>query len=378
MKPKNNIPHTLSNKTHLPPAVRLKVLEGPHKGVSYKLVSAKITIGRSSENDIILSQDKKCSRRQALVMMAPNGHYSIKDLSQRASLKVNSIIKMQSDLADGDIIEFGKTVMQFENPLAQHPLAQNPLVQNPGPLPATAGALALAPTSAQADPAALNLVSKPSNQEVAPLGLVQDNVHASAQQTHFAFPKAKAQKKINTKFKIVLAVLGLGVLWLLMQDSDKNDKKQKDSLKTMLEREEDVKTLQELKQKEQDKRSINNLPSYQNAQSEYIKGIRDYRKGFYSRAIESFRVCRTIFPKHKLCSSYMEKAKVKNQQLIQAWMVAGKNYRQKRRFVSCMSSFKNVMVTVQNLSGETYENDMVYKEAEENYDICKIQHEDRY
>ena len=93
---------------------KLKVTKGPYKGVVYKLVAGKITIGRSSENDISLANDDKVSRKQALLQMEKEGHYVIKDLSNRASLKLNNIVTLKSDLQDGDLIQCGSTVLQFE------------------------------------------------------------------------------------------------------------------------------------------------------------------------------------------------------------------------------------------------------------------------
>ena len=89
---------------------------------------------------------------------------------------------------------------------------------------------------------------------------------------------------------------------------------------------------------------------------------------FTLRAIESFRACKTIHPQHDLCTSYLQKTQIKQQQLIQAWMTTGKGYRENRRFMACMSSFKNVMTTINNTQNLTY------KEAKENYKICSLHH----
>ena len=172
---------------------------------------------------------------------------------------------------------------------------------------------------------------------------------------------------------MILGLLVLGFVWLMSQDSGQNPEEKEDKLRTLANREENIKTLTELKEKELEKRSKSALSSYKNAQFAYVKGIRDYRKGVYGRAIESFRVCKTIYPQHNLCDSYLKKARLKRQQLIQAWMVAGKDYRQKRRFKACMSSFQNVMTAL-----EQDKRNPNYKEAKESFDICKIQHGDRY
>jgi len=91
---------------------RIEVIKGPHKGVSYKLVEAKISIGRGKTNDLVLDQDEKCSRQQAVINFHKN-HYSIKDISKRSSLKVNEKPQARSLLQDGDIIDFCHTILRF-------------------------------------------------------------------------------------------------------------------------------------------------------------------------------------------------------------------------------------------------------------------------
>ena len=178
--------------------------------------------------------------------------------------------------------------------------------------------------------------------------------------------RRKPQKK-NSGPKIIMLFLLLigGYLYL---NNDSTQEENTDQLRTVKDIEDNIQTLTELKEKAKEQFDQTNLHDFQNAQFAYIKGIRDYRKGVYVRAIESFRACKTIHPRHELCTSYLKKAQVKQQQLIQAWMTTGKTSREKRRFMACMSSFKNVMTTINNTQ------DLTYKEAKENYKICSFHH----
>ncbi|MDE0118468.1 MAG: FHA domain-containing protein [Bdellovibrionales bacterium] len=368
---------------------RLKIIKGPHKGASYKLVAGKITIGRSSDNDIVLANDDKCSRKQAVVILDSHNNYSIKDLSKRSSIKVNNIVKMESDLQDGDLIQFGSSVLQFEfknpqktthtnnTPAAHHPAAPSPAPVLPLPSPSVnaSGNNNVPAISATAPAQGNPLPDLKQN----PPSLSEPHLHLTPFPPQGAYP---APPSVNTPYKkrkqkksllpkIILVTITIGGIWLFMEDTEQK-KEEADKLRTLMDREETVKTLAELKEQEMEKRSKNALSNYKHAQFAYTKGIRDYRKGIYTRAIESFRVCKTLYPQHDLCASYLQKSQVKNQQLIQAWMVAGKDYREKRRFVPCMSSFKNVMMAIKD------KHNMTYKEAKENFKICQIQHEDRY
>ena len=367
---------------------RLKIIKGPHKGASYKLVAVKITIGRSSDNDIVLINDDKCSRRQAIIKLDAYNNYSIKDLSKRSSIKVNNIVKMESDLQDGDLIQFGSSVLQFEFKKPQKTTDINNTPPKTHPITPSSGSIVPLPSASSESRNNNNIPSvytpPPANsthlpnlqQNQAPLS--EPPLHPTPFPPQGAYPftppvntaHKKRKKKKSFTPKIILILIVIGGIWLSTEDT--KQKEETDNLRTLMDREDTLKTLSELKEQEMEKRSKNALSNYKHAQFAYTKGIRDYRKGIYSRAIESFRVCKTLYPQHELCAAYLQKSQVKNQQLIQAWMVAGKDYREKRRFVPCMSSFKNVMMAIKD------KHNMTYKEAKENFKICQIQHEDRY
>ena len=363
---------------HAPLATaRIKINKGPHKGTVYKLVAGKVTIGRSSENDICLMDDEKCSRKQAVITFGPNG-YSIKDTSNRSSLKINNFSQVYSKLQDGDEIQCGNSTLQFEYKL--------PVTATP--------ALPTIPVIAPAGKEIIQLKNKNGNAHLAPTHLPENNLQEASHRLansnelspyhpqHISFPdemgqKQNTYKQLGKKRKIkpkILLVSGIiFISWLLLSDSDNGSvEEKKDILITRQDKERDIKTLSELKEKEQAKRKINSLPTFKNAQFAYVKGVRDYRKGLYNRAIESFRVCKTLYPKHELCSNYLQKSQIKQQQLIQSWMISGKYHREKREFHACMANFQNVIFAIQD------ETNIVYKEAFENYKICQIQHEDRY
>ena len=363
---------------HIPLATaRIKINNGPHKGAVYKLVAGKITIGRNSESDICLIDDDKCSRKQAVITFGPDG-YSIKDTSSRSSLKINNFHQIHSKLKDGDMIQCGNSTLQFEY---KEPMTTAPA---PPPIPVIAPAgKEIIPLQNKNENIHLTPahVQKNNLQEVSPHGLANSG-GLSPYQPHMSFPGeigqkqnaySQTSKKRTMKSKIILALGIVFIAWLLLSDSEnKSAEEKKDILITRQDKERDVKTLSQLKEKEQAKRQINSLPNYKNAQFAYTKGIRDYRKGLYDRAIESFRVCKTLYPKHNLCSSYLQKSQIKQQQLIQSWMIAGKYYREKREFNACMAAFQNVIYAIQDTTNITY------KEAWENYKICQIQYKDRY
>ena len=358
------------------PEARLKVIQGPYKGVSYKLVAAKIIIGREKTCDIQLIKDKKCSRQQAVVLFK-NKSYYIKDLSGKASLKVNSVRKIQSELQDGDLIKCGTSILQFEcKNLIKTPVSskqQMPKVKVPIPL-RPAGAMV--PVASKPASAGNLQAPVPLSAQGALLTVQQDSpVHQSMPQPglspHLAVNKKRSTGKRSQLPRILIGILVVLFLFLLLNE-DKKLEPQEDKLRTAESVEEDVKSLTELKEQEMEKKKKNMEVSFKDAQSAYIKGIRDYRNGIYVRAIESFRVCKTLYPQHELCGTYLQKTQNKQQQLIQAWMLDGKDARAKGRFEACLGAFKNVMLAIRD------KNNLTYKEASGNYDVCKIKFEGRY
>jgi len=359
---------------NMPTPARLKVIKGPHKGVSYKLVASKVTIGRSHENDIVLEEDEKCSRKQAILKLGSNNMYSIKDISNKSTLKVNNMVQFQSNLQDGDVIQFGSTTLQFSfKAPPQRPQAMNQAMTPLAPVP-------VKPKAKSGDQIIPLEVSENSGLAAIP---PEQNISPEAHnyQTPYTPPppplKKKRRKKKSLLPKIILLFLVLGGFWLFTEDSsDTTSEQKKDLLRTEKDAEENLKTLAELKEKEEQDREKKRSVSYKNAQAAYIKGIRDYRKGVYVRAIESFRACKILYPQHELCGSYLQKSEAKVQQLIQAWMIAGKEYREKRRFSACMSSFQNVMTAITAVKKAGSQT--TFNEAKENFKICQLKYEDRY
>ena len=350
------------------PVARLKVVRGPHKGVSYKLVSPKVIIGRGDNCDIQLIKDKKCSRQQAVVLFKNNG-YCVKDLSSRTSLKVNNVSKIQSELQDGDLIKCGTSVLQFEckdiKPIPVQSHSQTPQITVPIPIrPAGASSVPVPVENAQ-----VPVLSSPPGE----LLTIQKDPPAmpSSLSLQAAGNKKQFTSKKSQMPRILMGVIVVLFLFLLLSE-DKKPTPQKDNLRTKENIEEEIKTLTELKEEEKEKKKQNMKISFKNAQAAYVKGIRDYRKGVYVRAIESFRVCKTLYPQHELCETYFQKAKIKKDQLVQAWMLDGRDARAKGRYEACLASFKNVMLAIRD------KNHLTYKEAVENYDICKIKFEGRY
>ncbi len=305
---------------------KLRVLNGPLKNRSFKLISDQIYIGRAPEvNDVVLAHDPYCSRKHALLTYSKKGQYIVAKLSENPNLYINKkLVKTKAPLKNKDILIVGQTQLQLE----------------------------------VLKKAEIAVVPKNSPALVAPPPL-QD--HLSEEKKKSPLPR--------------LVIIGLFVLGgiLFFMDSSKQDaqKKEQIKLRTQQDLEEDINTLKQ--QSEDIKKSNIRTPAYKNAQIAYLKGVRDFRKGYYGRAIENFRTCKTIYPQHTLCSGYLEKSQIKYEQLAQNYLVLGQQYKENNQYTYCMASFKTVMkMTSHNL------NHPLYEEAVSSYNFCSLQLKDRY
>ena len=316
-------PLALDNKK---PVVKtkLKVLSGPLKGKSFKLISDQIYIGRAAEvNDVVLSYDPYCSRKHAL-LTSSRGRYILQKLSENPHLFINKKpVKKPSSLRNGDIITIGQTELQLE------------------------------------------ILKK------AELAVIKPNTPALNQ---IPQEEEKVAKKSNLPRIVIILLFILGGFFFLT-DSDKQDAKKKNQidLRTQQELEDDITSLnQKTTELKKEKENLKN-PAYNNAQIAYLKGVRDFRKGYYGRAIENFRTCKTLYPQHRLCNSYLEKSQVKYEQLAQNNLVLGQRYKKNKQYKQCMGSFKTVMKMMSHQL-----NHPLYKEALNSYNFCELQLQDRY
>ena len=62
----------------------------------------------------------------------------------------------------------------------------------------------------------------------------------------------------------------------------------------------DIEAAKKLREAAQMQRKNNLTPTFEirQAQENYIKGFRDFKKGQYERALESFQACLALYPDH--------------------------------------------------------------------------------
>ena len=300
---------------------KIVILNGPLEGRSFKLISNQILIGRApAENDIVLDYDMYCSRKHALILKDSLGEtYYVQKVSKKTPLFLNQKeITDKKKLKHNDILTVGETQLQMR-------------------------------------------ISKKSELAIVP------PAHQTPQLSGARANKKSTKRKQSplTPPRLILVLVILAGVYFSTMDSTEN---KKEAVKIRTEQDfEDALSLdtQLTLEKEKEIEQIN-TPSYKNAQIAYLRGIRDYRQGLFGRAIENFRVCRTLFPKHKLCSGYLKKSQMKYEQLAQKNLILGKHYMEKKQYRQCSSSFKTVM-TMMSFN----KNSKLYKEAKQKFLLCE-------
>lgn len=109
-----------------------------------------------------------------------------------------------------------------------------------------------------------------------------------------------------------------------------------------------------------------------NAQSQYVKGFRDFKKGQYERSGLHFERCLAFDPNHKLCNRYLTLSQKKIQELIQYNVTLGRKYKDQKQYKACGSAFRNVAFMIKK------KDDKIYQEAIENEKFCQSMLEGNY
>ena len=311
--------------SHIVEELFLYILSGPEKGETFKVSGSVIRIGRGKDNDICIQKDSRLSRHHLKILIKGAEIY-IESLNEKNPVWINkksfqtAIIEYHV-LRNGFKFTAGKTEFELKSKVLRE------------------GSL-----SAKKDP------------------------------TSLASPLISPQSK-KTRLRLgIYVVVGLLLALLILSDKNKEDEEEKSGLLTEKDMKEKItdrsKFLNDLRNK--DLKSGKLTQKFERAQTEYIKGFRDYRQGQYERALQYFNGCISIDPSHELCKRYSNLTRKRVNEIIQHYMVTGKKSLDKKHYQSCMTSFKNVMVMV----GDP--RDIVYREAKINYDICRHHNKRRF
>ncbi len=322
--------HALAN---LPVAeTKWTIVSGPMTGAVRLVNASEFVIGRSPDSDFIIANDPKCSRHHGKVTWSGDG-CQITSLTENNPVIVNGKAVHRHRLSDGEVILIGSTEILFN--LTTLPVAPNldhrhlSTARSPGQIGM--------PSRAQSRTSR----SRSSNKK-SPL-FMYIVVGLIIAVMYFAFSGTSPRKKI-------LAIRGEQQA---QEEIENANKLRESGEKIALDR-------------------VDNTANARLAQSHYVRGSRDFHKGQYERALDSFNTCLALNPEHILCNRYKLLASRKFNEIIQLQIVLGRRYRDQNQYKSCLASFRNVMVMIKD------SNSAIYREAKANYDACSAFLEGRY
>ena len=287
----------------------LQILNGSHKGKQFRLLSSQITIGRQNDCDVIFKDNPHCSRRHARIQKQEDS-FLIESLNPKNPVLINKKSITSQILKPKDKITIGNVELLF--------LDKVPTV----------------------------LPSKRSP----------------------AFVKPEKAKKTKLNFpRLALIIVLIGGAFLFFYEDKKP--KEKLNLKTESEILKEVETLETLNEEESEKKALS--PREKEARIAFIKGFRDYRKGYFHRALKLFQHCLILHKTNLLCHSYSRKSKVHIDNLIQKKIRLGNAYKKNKHYEACRAAFKSVEIMIQDSRSA------IYREAKANRRLCEIQLENK-
>lgn len=110
------------------PTAQLCITEGKLKGKEFTITKFETSVGKASNNDVVIGDDWFLSKKQAVIVRKASD-YEIQDLGGFRKTKVNGTALTEPRvLKSGDIIEFGSTrcMFQFSGEFAQTPTGRVP------------------------------------------------------------------------------------------------------------------------------------------------------------------------------------------------------------------------------------------------------------
>ena len=284
---------------------RILCLTGVNKGFSYYLKSKRILMGRSKRVDIPVL-DQQSSRKHAELIKIDD-YYVLTDLGSQNGLYVDENKIIQHKLSDGERIIIGKTAFRY------------------------------------------NIIINSESTEVEDED--EDN------DIEYSEEKPKDINKGKKNKKMLFIVIGLFLIFILLDDDGKRKKVQKKIPK----KGDEISSL--LKKKESRKNS-----DVENRVNIILKrGLREYREGNYFRAIAEFNYALILSPNHARSSFYLNRAKQDLDKEI------NENFERSKRSLSSLKYGEAIVANCEVtkfLKG--YELDDRYKEAISNLNKIKV------
>lgn len=274
-----------------------------------------LLIGRESHCDLRLS-DKKCSREHARIEVNAKGIF-ITNLNPKNKTWVNGQEIDTYALTPGSEIQIGETVLFFQLEIYE---PQKP---------------------------------------------VQPNLNARANRNSSAFAEEEAAKK--KRFYIIVAIVFAAIGALLLSDNKAVEEEAYEFRNEESIAEEISETFKRKQEIESEYYSSGkDTPQYLKAQSNYQRGMREYRERNYNRAISYFSAALSFYPNHELAKRYLTQARRKLDEEVQYTLSMANSLKEKSQYRKAISYYKHVMILIND------KDNISYKEAKALLEECQL------
>ncbi len=320
----------------------LEQMSGPEKGRQFDLHAARLTLGRSGENDVVLDVEG-VSRVHALLVHSEEGWF-IRDNNSKNGIFVNGEKVKESWLETGDMVQLGTFVFRFS---ANAVLGSAP----EGNLPEVAGVDQLFGLAAPAAAGPLGAAPSPSK----------------------PFKGRTGGNPRLIIYVVVLALLGAYLMLGSSSEPSKNASSAADVTASASERLARDFTLAEkpvlelgtkqviplgmedplLKKAEQEMTRLDwSNASLREAEQFFRRGQREYLNKNYHRAIDSFRTALSLYGGHILAERYLRRAVYEVEIEAKSNMALGVQYYESLQYSRAIHHFNETIALLAHRPNE--------------------------
>jgi len=334
-------------KQNSQPNIKLVVQKGPHAGQRFAFSKAKITIGRSPENDIILVNDPLISRQHAYIQLN-NNDVEIVNMSIKNPILVNNESVNKWKLTNDTVFMIGDTefLIQIEN--QQSVVVLKPQVAEAPPVPvaqpvAPKNNLKLVPQNKKPQQSVAKKTEPPKFHPQTQPNPQMQQVPPQFSMASSSPPKDSGNKMI---FYVIIALLVGGGLYLFLGDNAGAKKSKKPptlkySDETALKL--NSKETEAAFKKQENTARLKQTSAYLRAEENFSKGTRAFQLGNYASATELFQLALSTNSEHVLAKRYLYLSKVRFDEVVKAKLDLGQSYFERNNFKLCKSMFQQVI-----------------------------------
>lgn len=337
---------------------------GPHAGKVFDLSKTLVSIGRGPENDVILINDPQVSR-QHLVIELIDQDFIVKNLSEKNFLYADGQVVSKWKLANSSKFKIGESEFVFNYDLGQsvrqvaNPASPSATASIPAPISEKKEISAPPKSRAQSPAKKITRPGLPASPGIGPVGQPRPNTRPPPNPilnaNYTAKPSSVMASSNKGPFYILVGIVVLALAFLLYnpKTNKKNDKR-KPAMKYEDEIAYNLNSQPEKKMEEQRQLSYEtkNSPQSLRAQENLKRGMRDFRLGQYSRAMDNFQVVLNLEPTNALAKRYLYQSKVRFDELLQEKLMLGESNYQKHNFSMCESYYQQVIDMLQGQSSD--------------------------